>query len=145
MSFVCVQQAITSHVRAYMQTARLLFRMSLIHLPVYMLCAVVHRVPNTVPVTWEQTIKYFQQRAEDAEQKLHSQVHADEGNERYFGPMVFIFSPPLLVAPPCPYTAIKKSLAVATAEAEEPQTAHVVEHSQEECASRSSKCAGHRR
>lgn len=124
-----------SYVYACVQTARLLFRMSLIHLPVYMLCAVIHRIPNTAPVTWEQAIKYFQQGAEDAEQRLHSQVHSDEGNERYFGPMVFIFSPPLLV-PPCPYTAIKKSLSVATAEAEHPQIAPTIDHSQEGYASR---------
>lgn len=106
--------------------------MSLVHLPVYMLFAMFHRIPNTAPVTWEQAIKYLQQGAEDAEQRLHSQAHAESGAERFFGPMVFVFSPPLLVAP-CPYTAIMQSLSVVTAEAESPQEASSTDHSQEGC------------
>jgi hypothetical protein len=118
------------------QTARLLFRMSLIHLPVYMLCAIVHRIPNTAELTWHQAITSLQQGVEDAEKRLHSQVHAtDAGHARYFGPMVFVFSPPLLVAPPCPYSAIKKSLSVVTAEAEQPRTVQTSEQLKEACTS----------
>ena len=90
-----------------LQTARLLFKMSLLHLPLLMLLAVIHRQPNEGNLTWRSLMEQVKQRAEIAEQSLLTKVHGP-GADRQVDSMIFPFSPPLRM--PCPYTALKLSL-----------------------------------
>eukprot|EP00892_Ulva_mutabilis_P004708 jgi/Ulvmu1/2609/UM014_0060.1 len=89
------------------QTARLLFKMSLLHLPLLMLFAVVHRQPNDGRCTWQSVLEQLKHGAESAEERLLAQVHGSKADGQVDS-MIFPFSPPLRM--PCPYTALKLSL-----------------------------------
>lgn len=90
------------------QTARMLFRMSLLHLPLYMLLFAVHRVPNTGDLTWPRLLELLQRGTEAAEQRVLRTVHGPEPPVLVEGPMLFPFSPPLVM--PCPYHQMKQAL-----------------------------------
>lgn len=94
-----------------LQTARFLFKMSLLHLPLLMLLAVIHRRPNDGQLTWSSLVEQLKQRAESAERNLLTRVHGSSADEQVDS-MIFPFSPPLRM--PCPYTALKVSLGTAT-------------------------------
>lgn len=91
-----------------LQTARFLFKMSLLHLPLLMLLAVLHRQPNDGHLTWGALLQQAKQRAESAERRLLEHVHGSPADSEVDS-MIFPFSPPLRM--PCPYTALKVSLA----------------------------------
>lgn len=93
------------------QTARLLFRMSLFHLPLYLLLFVLHRVPNHGQLTWQSVMNVLQRSSEDVEQQILHTVHGPRTPQRaparyVEGPMLFPFSPPLFI--PCPYHEVKR-------------------------------------
>jgi hypothetical protein len=98
-----------------MQSARTLFRMSLIHLPLFMGCAVLHRIPNLETFTWTRLINYMQSGAEHAERRLYKQMHGCE-SDATCGSMLFPFSPPLVIPSPCPYSLAKSSLGLSTSD-----------------------------
>ena len=119
LSLVFALSASAFYTRPTQQTARLLFRMSLFHLPVYLALLALHRAPNTQPVTWREL------RARLTEQGLREQVHGDEYAPQPRGgsgdrgkvsvaarvpvmPMIFPFSPPMAL--PCPYSTIKRGV-----------------------------------
>lgn len=100
-----------------LQTARFLFKMSLLHLPLLMLLAVLHRRPNDGDLTWETLLEQVKQRAESAERRLLAHVHGSPADGEVDS-MIFPFSPPLRMA--CPYTALKVSLTSTAASAAGP-------------------------
>lgn len=119
---LCTPTAIMSTLRAHafisgsyfcVQTARLLFRMSLMHLPLYMVLAVLHRIPNEDTLTWTQVINYMQRGTEAAEKRIYQEVHGTP-SDALCGFMLFPFSPPLLMSSPCPYSLAKQSLGIST-------------------------------
>lgn len=118
-----------------MQTARLLFRMSLMHLPLYLLCGAIHRRPNDGTVSWAAAQRWLQDSVEVCERQLWRSVHGGSehsGSDRVAlqqqlqrgsaerpqsgasmnsvptGAMIFPFSPPVVV--PCPYAAVVDQL-----------------------------------
>jgi hypothetical protein len=94
------------------QTARLLFRMSLLHLPLYLLLFVIHRIPNTGHHTWQSYTNLLQRSCEDVEMQMLQNVHGSYPEQLagsfVEGPMLFPFSPPLML--PCPYHELKQGI-----------------------------------
>ena len=86
----------------------MLFRVSLLHLPAYLLLFAAHRVPNTGALTWPRLLELLQQGTEAAERSVLRTVHGPEPPILVEGPMLFPFSPPLIM--PCPYHQMKRAL-----------------------------------
>ena len=95
------------------QTARLLFRMSLMHLPTYLALLALHRVPNTGEATWSAVWARLRSFGTSAEQQLLD-AHPAELRQTAASAgvpltgMLFPFSPP--VSLPCPYRELKSSV-----------------------------------
>ena len=110
--------------------------MSLLHLPLYLLCGAIHRRPNDGSVSWASVQTWLQDCVEAAERQVWRTVHVGghhSGSDRAelqrqlqlsttsqgqrntapaavpTGAMIFPFSPPVLV--PCPYAAVVDQIA----------------------------------
>jgi hypothetical protein len=101
-----------------MQTARRLFRMSLFHLPLFLLLLALHRVPNTDDKSWSWLQSRLHGTTEAAEKQVSEHVHGGNVCDAANAPaalkeqMLFPFSPPLML--PCPYHSLKYGAGAAT-------------------------------
>jgi hypothetical protein len=84
-----------------------LFRMSLIHLPLFLAMYVFHREPNYGQWTWDRLLLKFQRGTEDAERTFVSYTRSSEPSLPAAG-MLFPFSPP--IAMPCPFHVAKEGV-----------------------------------
>lgn len=91
-----------------MQSARLLFRASLLHLPIFLILYLVHRIPNDGRLDWA---ALWRQLSGDAEAMEARMCRAPLGLPSLNGAMIFPFSPPIVMdAPPHDSTGTRHAL-----------------------------------